>query len=573
MIMDLRLSWRVVGVVGLLASACGQGESQSLATGVPVGTEAQALVTTTQKEVITYPLRAIIYPNNAALTTQPTQAELDTIRQQVFDQLSAHAVTLRGASNGLLNPTVSMSNVTVSNRRLEMSDLQFYNAPDNFLGFNGTTINTLLAQDFGGQHPAYAYPLFDASYHSANLTYGNGLVTMVSRNGAADQGYLNHEFMHVLENRFRAADSNTQMVPADSLNPVDNPQYTSCISTAETRESGNFNAVSFNSQALLQNIMSEYKDCSGGKLNWCQLYSGAGKLGTFASDQCATEPSFKLNPKLTHSWVNQAYMQSADWLYLEWDPVSDSSQYQVQVELRTQSNATVTTLSRTDAGASDRGNFRYYYFNKTDLCGAVRSAGYPSGTYTMRARIKPTVDAGRGHRRDVSGTLSCSFYAMDTSSNYWLAGHGGSGGSSVQPTCPSNSVAVGLVGRSVAYVDALGLLCAAVNSDGSLGSAYAYGPYGGSSGTSFTDFCPSGQVLVRINGRSYSWHDQFSGVCAPLKTWVTSATLGSSLPARGGTGGNPYTETCPTGYAITALSMRAATYVDYVQGRCTRIRN
>ncbi|ATB28220.1 hypothetical protein [Melittangium boletus] len=570
--MNHRLLWSAVGVVSMLASACGQVEQDGTQTQDPLASSVSqsVLVNAPQKETITYPLKAVIYPNSATLSTQPTQAELDQIRQKVYEQLAAHATTIRNASNGLLNPVASLSYVTVNNnRRLEMTDFRLHGS---YWGFADATTNTILSQDFGGQHPAYAYPMFDSSYSSANLTYGNGLVSVVSRNGAADQGYLNHEFMHVLENRFHNADSNTQIVPADSLNPVDHPEYTSCISTSETREASNPNAVSFNSEVLLQNIMSEYKSCNGGKLNWCQLYTGAGKLGTFSSDLCA-DSSFKLNPKLTHSWLRQAYMQGADWLYLEWDRVTDTSQYQVQVELLTTSNTPVTQLSRTDAGASDRGDFRYYYYNKTDLCNAVRSAGYSSGTYKMRARVKPTVDLGRGHRMDVSGTLSCSFYAMDPSYTYWLSGHGGSGGSSVQPTCPSNSVAVGLVGRSVAYVDALGLLCAAVNSDGSLGSAYSYGPYGGSSGTSFTDFCPSGQVLVSIKGRSYSWHDQISGVCAPLKTWGSTGSLGSSLPARGGSGGAPYTETCPMGYAITALSMRAATYVDYVQGRCTRIRN
>src|SRR5262249_39939970 len=64
-----------------------------------------------------------------------------------------------------------------------------------------------------------------------------------------------------------------------------------------------------------------------------------------------------------------------------------------------------------------------------------------------------------------------------------LGAHGGGGGGRFDTACEAGDVAVGLVGRSGSLVDKTGLICATVNSDGSLsGSTYTTTQYGGSGG-------------------------------------------------------------------------------------------
>jgi hypothetical protein len=58
----------------------------------------------------------------------------------------------------------------------------------------------------------------------------------------------------------------------------------------------------------------------------------------------------------------------------------------------------------------------------------------------------------------------------------WQMGYrGGTGGGPYSISCGSGAVAVGITGRSGAYVDQLGLACATLQNDGSLGPMWTTG--------------------------------------------------------------------------------------------------
>jgi hypothetical protein len=75
--------------------------------------------------------------------------------------------------------------------------------------------------------------------------------------------------------------------------------------------------------------------------------------------------------------------------------------------------------------------------------------------------------------------------------------YGGSGGTAFRRDCPSHYVATGLRGRAEKWFDAVGLLCAPILADGSVGPTTTSGTLtGGGGGTVFSSQCAAGQVMV-----------------------------------------------------------------------------
>jgi hypothetical protein len=95
-------------------------------------------------------------------------------------------------------------------------------------------------------------------------------------------------------------------------------------------------------------------------------------------------------------------------------------------------------------------------------------------------------------------TLAASVTSAQGSPQYTSV-FGGSGGTAFTRDCGAGRVMTGLRGRSGAYVDAVGLLCAPVRSDGTLGSTSAVGELAGGGGGTFAELrCASGQVVSNI---------------------------------------------------------------------------
>lgn len=172
------------------------------------------------------------------------------------------------------------------------------------------------------------------------------------------------------------------------------------------------------------------------------------------------------------------------------------------------------------------------------------------------------VDEHTGH---INARLSVSGYT------YTLTPRGGSGGSLASIGCAANYVVYGIYGGAGSYVDRLGLLCAYLNSDGSLGYQYRTGYVGGTGGTNYTITCPAGQAVVGLYGRSGSYVDQWGLYCSHVSTWRTSGTVESVTGSAGGSGGYPFYDVCPSAYVMTSINARAGSLVDQEQGVCSYV--
>ncbi|MDC0707261.1 jacalin-like lectin [Stigmatella sp. ncwal1] len=153
-----------------------------------------------------------------------------------------------------------------------------------------------------------------------------------------------------------------------------------------------------------------------------------------------------------------------------------------------------------------------------------------------------------------------------TNSTSTLSAHGGWGGSGGSIGCMSGYVAVGITGRSGWHVDQLSLICAYLNTDGSLGSQYTTNSFGGSGGSAFWSQCPGGQAVVGFHGGAGQYVDRVGVHCASINSWRTSAAVQYSTVAAGGSGGGSFSELAPLSYVVTSLNLRGGLFLDQFQG-------
>lgn len=179
---------------------------------------------------------------------------------------------------------------------------------------------------------------------------------------------------------------------------------------------------------------------------------------------------------------------------------------------------------------------------------------------TLVACASPTTSDPESEVETVDQPLS------DTNLAWNLAWHGGSGGGPFYDIgCQYGEVIVGLFGRRGNYVDAIGFMCQAIGSDGSLGAEYQKGPFGGGGGNPTWEVrCPQGEAVVGIHGRSGRYLDRLGIVCAspPFRGYPTYRDGG------GGWGGSEFIDNCPHGYALRSIAMRWGSWMDGVAGRC-----
>ncbi len=150
----------------------------------------------------------------------------------------------------------------------------------------------------------------------------------------------------------------------------------------------------------------------------------------------------------------------------------------------------------------------------------------------------------------------------------------------VTQTCAAGSVLAGLSIWSSRYVSGLAMWCAPLNADGTRGAVTAGAHQGGSNDHSDNDVCPAGQAVVRLTTHSGDVVDRLGQTCAAVSDWVSSGTLGATLPERGtSTGGGLAVDTCAAGYVAVGFEMRSSAYVldvfierlENVRLRCERI--
>lgn len=164
-----------------------------------------------------------------------------------------------------------------------------------------------------------------------------------------------------------------------------------------------------------------------------------------------------------------------------------------------------------------------------------------------------------------SSELSVSDLTFD------LPARGGNGGRPGSLNCAADHVAVGIYGKAGRVIDNLGLTCAPLAADGSLGDSSDTGSRGGSGGNTFRLTCPAGQAIVGFKGRSGGKVDQLGLFCSGVAHWVDQGTVQHTSSSVGGSGGSPFSDTCPFAYVATKLDLRAGRLVDQEQLVCSLI--
>ena len=89
-----------------------------------------------------------------------------------------------------------------------------------------------------------------------------------------------------------------------------------------------------------------------------------------------------------------------DWVYLEWDIVDDATSYTQLVITDVGPSA-----KKVGPGSNDRGEFRYIYFHRTEVCAVI--ADEPAAAHSLRVKVMPATDEARAEMADTEGTLNC----------------------------------------------------------------------------------------------------------------------------------------------------------------------
>lgn len=146
--------------------------------------------------------------------------------------------------------------------------------------------------------------------------------------------------------------------------------------------------------------------------------------------------------------------------------------------------------------------------------------------------------------------------------------YGGSGGTAFSRDCGAGRVLTGLRYRSGLLLDAVGLLCRPVLSNGTLAPETTVGTLsGGGGGTPDTASCPTGQVMVGGNIYFGSWVKgvelQCSNWHAATRTWggsITSLKVGNTTISYGEHNRSEYCES--SAQPAHAIRGRSGGFVD-----------
>lgn len=104
-------------------------------------------------------------------------------------------------------------------------------------------------------------------------------------------------------------------------------------------------------------------------------------------------------------------------------------------------------------------------------------------------------------------------------------GAGGADSTAFEFSCGDGNIAVGFYGRSGAWVDALGLMCAPYQADGTLGEVFKTDTAGGDGGGMHDAPCPTDQALVGIEiSRASHPVRLINPLCQTLAEWKIADT-------------------------------------------------
>lgn len=188
------------------------------------------------------------------------------------------------------------------------------------------------------------------------------------------------------------------------------------------------------------------------------------------------------------------------------------------------------------------------------------------------------VAAGGGGSSATPPTTTALSYRLEAADTQMFPAHGGTGGQAFAIACPSGSLANGYTGQTdVGAVSRIGLGCAALQPDGTTGAETTVSA-GTGPGGQFTNRCPTGQAAVGLSG---SFGSSPSGIlvvtqvmlgCAPLSDWAGGGGAVTRLEGHGSSLGTSFSDTCSTGYVIVGLSGASGGLIDRVAITCMRVR-
>lgn len=162
-------------------------------------------------------------------------------------------------------------------------------------------------------------------------------------------------------------------------------------------------------------------------------------------------------------------------------------------------------------------------------------------------------------------------FTIDAATPLLLDLRGGTTGDPYALTCAQDELVVGLRGRVDSTVGALGLVCARMLKNGTFANRGERPMIGATTGEVFSTECPQSEAVIAVRGRAATTLDRIGVRCARVRPWVQMGSPGSIEPSFGGTGGVPFTDTCPPGYFLQGLLGYAAGTINSSQSLCVPI--
>ena len=166
----------------------------------------------------------------------------------------------------------------------------------------------------------------------------------------------------------------------------------------------------------------------------------------------------------------------------------------------------------------------------------------------------------------VAGTLSLVAFAWGDLPPQELPVYGGSGGSAFGRNCGQGRVLTGLRYRSGVVLDAIGLLCRPVLSNGTLGPETTVGTLaGGGGGNSDSRDCGPGNVVAGANPQFGTYVSSILLLCAPWH--ASSRSMGQASASQRVGDYHPFTtdraEDCESSaQPAHAIRGRSGAYID-----------
>jgi hypothetical protein len=192
--------------------------------------------------------------------------------------------------------------------------------------------------------------------------------------------------------------------------------------------------------------------------------------------------------------------------------------------------------------------------------------------------VDPTGPSGAATGEEVESAASAYSFQPQES---FLPYRGGTDGTpDWSQNCGAGGVITGFETRTrggsapYSFLYGIGVTCANLRSDGSLAPSAPLGPpiYGDLDKTILNlAVCPYGSIAVGMYSRSATYVDGMGLICSPVDDAAHNQKF--FLQYEGGEfGGQPHTDMCPYGYALTYLAVKHESWViDGIEGHCQRI--